>query len=205
MDSYLIVLYTLVPADYIAIVNIIINSLIGVWIAVSVQSTLTTNRAVKDYFIAEVQDIKTSYSDFSNDLLKDRLSSREIIERFKVITLRLSTLEKFLKKELHVTPHLLAKHNKLKKFITQTNEFNAQFSQVTITLSSPSKTKVLSLFKIFSTSVTGIIIEINRATYKKSIAGRFRIYMYKISKWVKVNWLILAVFMAYWIFIYCCK
>ncbi|MGN6601471.1 MAG: hypothetical protein ACTHK8_03415 [Ginsengibacter sp.] len=150
-------------SDWIAIVNIIITSLIGVWIGLIVQKNLTTNRAVKDYFISEVNGINSSYMTFLNRLYKDRLSAKYIQEWLKVMNIRIEVAENSMKSYLKVRPEVLENHISLKKFITSCNEFNSGYKNPNITFEVATKNYMLEMNRSLKNAFVKIVVDINKA------------------------------------------
>ena len=83
----------------IAILDIIVTILIGIWISFFLQNNFTTNRAVKEYFISENQDICQKYNKFVSDIFDNNIPAPKIQEWFKFMTLKIDIYEEFLKKE----------------------------------------------------------------------------------------------------------
>jgi hypothetical protein len=160
------ILICLTTSDWIAVLNILITSFIGVWIGVSVQKNLTTNRAVKEYFINENKDIKEKYNKFMNDLYSNRLSSEKIKEWFKIMTIKISTFEGFITNEYKLKPDIINIHNSLKYMITATEDFNTQYKKEYITFSNSTKNDILLFHTDISNSLTKLVIETNRANRK---------------------------------------
>jgi len=160
------ILKCLTISDWIAVLNILITSFIGVWIGVSVQKNLTTNRAVKEYFINENKDIKEKYNKFMNDLYSNRLPSEKIKEWFKIMTIKISTFEGFITNEYKLKPEIINIHNSLKYMITATEDFNTQYKKEHITFSNSTKNDILLFHTDISNSLTKLVIETNRANRK---------------------------------------
>lgn len=150
-------------AEGIAITDILITVSLGIWIGISVNRNFTNNRAIKEYFITESQSIRKDYLSFLNCLYKEKGSSRLIIEWFKIMTIKIDVFEKYLKDEFKVDPQILTIHNGLKKFITDSEELNAHYSQEVIKFSPLNKKRIIEESARFSNELTRIVIEINRA------------------------------------------
>jgi hypothetical protein len=160
------VVSTFRTADIIAISNILVTSSIGLWIGLSVRKNFTINRAVKEYFISECQEIRKMYSDFLNCLYKGTKSSKTSIEWFKLMSIKIGIFEEFLTYEFKVSPSVLHMHNNIKQFITDTDEFNEHYSDPNFTLSSDSKRKILEQHEAFSKELTKVVININKSNKK---------------------------------------
>ena len=150
-------------SDWISIASIVVTSTLGLWIGVSVRKNFTINRSVKDYFILECQEIKKLYGTFLNCLYQNKTSSKSAIEWFKIMTIKIDIFEKFLKEEFIVDPKILQTHNKLKQYITETDEFNEMYNKPTFELTSPIKRKIVEIHEGFSNELTKVVIQINKA------------------------------------------
>lgn len=56
--------FSLCKSDWISVCNLIVTSAIGIWLALIVQKNFTINRAIKDYYIQEIKDVRKLYVDF---------------------------------------------------------------------------------------------------------------------------------------------
>jgi len=83
------------------------------------------------------------------------------------MTIKIDIFEEFLKDEFKVDPQILQTHNKLKQFITETDEFNEKFNEPTFVLTSPIKRKIVEIHEGFSKELTKVVIQINKAPRKK--------------------------------------
>lgn len=162
----MIILTTFTTSDWIAVCDILITSIIGVWIGVSVQKNLTTNRAVKEYFINENREIKEKYNKFMNDLYSNRNSSEQIKEWFKIMTIKITTFEGFITNEYRLKPEISNIHNNLKYMITGSDDFNTQYKEDHITFSNSTKNEILIFHTDLSNCLTKLVIETNRANRK---------------------------------------
>lgn len=163
----LIELLCLRTSDIIAIIHIIVIILLAVVIGYLLQNSYNTNRAIKDYFIHENQDIKGKYNQFLDDLIARKLSAADIQEWFKCMTMRIDVYEEFLTKEFRVKPRLLKPHNKIKHLITGSDEINNLFKLNSIYLTTPTKTQLHKLQREFSISQTKLVVAINKAKINK--------------------------------------
>lgn len=162
----MITLFCLSTSDWISILNILITSIIGIWIGVSVQKNLTTNRAVKEYFINENRDIKEKYNEFMNDLYFNHSSSEQIKEWFKIMTIKINTFEGFITNEYRLNPEISSIHNNLKYMITDSDDFNTQYNEKYIAFSKSTKNEILSFHADLLNCLTKHVIETHRANRK---------------------------------------
>lgn len=150
-------------SDWISVVDIIVTSFIGIWIGVLVQKNITTNRAVKEYFISENRYICDKYRKFMNDLYSNKTSAKSIQEWFKIMTIKIHSYDTFLKNEYKIDSTILEIHNELKYYITASYDFNTQYTKKTIELSNEMKTKILSFHHDLTNCLTRLILDTNKA------------------------------------------
>lgn len=163
----MIVILCLRTSEIIAIIHIIVMILLAFGIGYVLQNSYNTNRAIKDYFIHENQDIKSQYNQFLDDLIAKKLSAMNIQEWFKCMTIRIDIYEEFLTKEFRVKPRLLKPHNKIKHLITGSDEINNLFKLDSIYLTTSTKTQLHKLQREFSISQTKLVVAINKAKINK--------------------------------------
>lgn len=171
----------LTPTDIISIINILVTALVGIYIAHIVQKNLVVNRAVKDYFIKECQEIKSNYSKFFTDLDAQHLRADYVIRWFKIMTDKVENFESTVCYEYNIQLNLLAYHNKIKVFLTGSPVFNEQFSKTTcIKLDSQTFYEITEHHKVLSKIFTESIVKINRANLKYHRKN----FLYKPKNWL---------------------
>lgn len=122
-------LSSLSAADNIDIISIVVNVFLGIAIVLIIEKRLSDDRGVKDYLIDEVCSIRDEYSKFVNLLFRGKAKHHHILEWFKYMSIRISHLEYFLKKELEIKDIAMPVLNRqLHKLITDSQEFNNSFS-----------------------------------------------------------------------------
>lgn len=151
-------------SDWIAISDIVITSIIGIWIVIAVQNNLTKSRYLKEYFICEVKDIKELYKQFINQLYRNRLSAIDIRDWFKIMSERTSNLDKFLHTKYNINDSLIvSKHAEIQQKITSMDEFNEHYKNPTVNFTNASRNDILRLYSELSCVLTQRIIDINGA------------------------------------------
>ncbi|WCF99841.1 hypothetical protein [Porphyromonas gingivalis] len=169
MDRQELMLCGLQISDWIAVVEIIVTSAIGIWVAITVQNNLTKSRYLKEYFINEVKDIRDLYKSFINRLYKSEISAIDIKDWFKVMSERTQNLDKFLGEEYCKFDSFLivSKHAEIQQTITSMDEFNENYKEPTISFANSSKKEILKLHSELSCVLTQRIIDINSAKKRK--------------------------------------
>jgi hypothetical protein len=164
MDKQELIIWGLQISDWIAILEIIVTSVIGVWIAIAVQNNLTKSRYLKEYFINEVKDVRDLYKVFVNQLYKSQISSPDIKDWLKIMSERTRTLDKFLHEKYQIDNSLIVqKHAEIQQTITNMDEFNEDYKKKTISFTNSSKNDILKLHSELTCTLTQRVIDINGA------------------------------------------
>lgn len=159
---------TFTNSDWISLINIFITSCIGVWIGVVVQKNLTTNRALKEYFVSEINGINLSYTSFMKLLYTNKLSSKGVQEWFKIMNIRIEIAEESIKSQLNIKPTILSNHVKLKQYVTNLEEFNNCYKKEKLMLLLTSRNEILEMNRGIKNSIVKIVVDINKADKKRS-------------------------------------
>lgn len=179
-----LIILCLSASDWIAIGNISVTAIIGLWIGIVVNGSFTANRAVKDYFIKECQEIKDKYGKLNNDLYAHKCSSEYIINWFKIMTIKIDNFESILCNELNIKPDISDYNNIIKKYITGTDEFNIQYTLPVVKFSPLTINEIIRHHKEFTIRLAKQVIKINRA--KKKFHWWYKVtknrWWYKLSK-----------------------
>lgn len=167
MDSEGLKLCGLQTSDLIAIIDIAVTTLIGIWIAIVVQNNLTKNRYLKEYFINEVKDIRDLYKGFVNLMYKNKISAVDIKDWFKVMSERTQNLNRFLHEKYTIDGALIIqKHAEVQQKITSMEEFNECYKEQVVLFSNSSKNEILKMHSELSCILTQRVIDINGAKKK---------------------------------------
>ena len=94
--------FSLCKSDWISVCNLIVTSAIGIWLALIVQKNFTINRAIKDYYIQEIKDVRKLYVDFLNNVYKGKISAKNIKEWFKIVSNRINCVERSLNDSFYI-------------------------------------------------------------------------------------------------------
>lgn len=155
-------------SDWIGVVDIIVTSLIGIWIAVIVQHNLTKNRFLKEHFINEIKDIRDLYKSFVNELYKNKISAIDIKDWLKIMSERVKNMELFLHDNYKIDNSLIiTKHAEVQQKITNMEEYNENYKEPTIRFSDSSKNDILKLHSELSCVLTQRVIDINSAKKRR--------------------------------------
>lgn len=119
----------MVLADFLAILDIIVTVLIGFVITHMVSVRDSRTRAIKDYYIQELADIKSEINDFYSKLFKGELGAQDIIGWYSAIRNRIDNFDNAVRKTFRIYEANIAQkvfYNY--KFITNSTDFNANYN-----------------------------------------------------------------------------
>lgn len=150
-------------SHYIDIASIIIQVFLAFFLAFIIQNNVNDRRSLKDYFVKEVSDAKKSYSGFLDEIRDGKLSSKEINTRFKQYSMSFNQLGYFLKSEMDIQTNQIQKQNReIHKIVTNSLEFNNQFSENEVNLEQREIKDMSDQFKSFTHACTDTIVQINK-------------------------------------------
>lgn len=130
----------MVLADFLAILDIIVTVLIGFVITHMVSVRDSRTRAIKDYYIQELADVKSEINDFYSRLYKGELGAQDIIGWYSAIRNRIDNFDKAVRKTFRIYEANIAQkvfYNY--KFITNSTDFNVNYNKDKIKFKSATK------------------------------------------------------------------
>lgn len=156
--------------DIISIVNIVVTATIGIWIASSVNKKLSSDRAIKDYFIQEAKENQKLYADFFNQVFKGSLSAKDIKDWLKIMSNRMKCLEGSLSgcfdiKKEDITLQDL--HSRIQSQITSLDDFNEQYKNNRVIFGDNSKRVILEYHITTINEFNNLVVRINMSTGKR--------------------------------------
>lgn len=161
MDPY--VYWKITVSDIIQIIGLIVT----IWIAIIVQKNLTKNRYLKEYFINELRSVREEYRLLFSEMYNSRLSSKDIKDRLKIISMRIRSIDTYIDRYFSTRPSKLKDiHSDFQQYITGEDEFNSQFKAKVISFSDRVKTQILGHQGVIVDGLTQRIVDVNNATKK---------------------------------------
>ncbi|MCS2520996.1 hypothetical protein [Bacteroides thetaiotaomicron] len=155
---------TFTTSDWIAIANLFVTSLIGIWLALIVQKNFTINRAIKDYYIQEIKDVRKLYVDFLNNVYKGNCSAKSIKEWLKIMSNRIECIEQSVNASFSIEGNSISKtHSEIQNFITGTDDFNNGYRATKLVFRETTKNEILVYHTKLLKCFTEVVVEINRA------------------------------------------
>jgi hypothetical protein len=159
----------LTTTETIAVINILVTSTVGIWIARSVQNNLSKTRYLKDYYIQEVKEIRELYKCFFDEMYNGKLSAIYIKDWFKIMSFRINNLNEFLQKTYKFSNSIIKdKHFEIQNSITRSEIYNEKYKDTKLVFDDASKSEMLKqnaeLTKVFMQRV----LDINNAKKSKN-------------------------------------
>jgi hypothetical protein len=167
MDTTSVVQCPLEAGDIISIADIVITSVIGIWIACLVQNNITKNRYMKEYYIGELKDIGECYKSFIKGLYDGTSAAKDIKDWLKMMSGRISTFNSFVHQSYQMNDSLLLdKHSDIQQFITGSDEFNELYNANSVVFQGSTKNDVLKKHVEVNNVIMQRVIDINNAKRK---------------------------------------
>ena len=142
-------------SNIIDIVSIAVNGFLAIFIVKNVQKSQDNERVIKDHFINEVKAIKDQYALFYNNVIYGRLTSKEMLEWFKLMNIKVLDVSNMLNAHYKIkndifNPFIV----NLPDLITNDNCFISQFNSLNFTIDMQLKRKIFDFhsrnLKIFN-------------------------------------------------------
>ena len=150
-------------SDWINVSGIAVNAILGIAIALIIKR-ISNKRAIKDYFMNEIKNIREDYRKFLIDLFGGKFTFNSTNNWFQVMNMRLINLEETLK-NIHKISNFGAKdlNHDLRDIITNHQDFNDAFNKSSVTISQLHKQEIVKKQAEISKSLMDTIIDINNS------------------------------------------
>lgn len=150
-------------SNWIAIVDILVTIIFGCIVVSYIGKRQTNSRATKDYFIGSITEFSRAYDDFLLNLMRGNVSPDGIKTWFKTHTMYIAVIQKTLNKQYKISfEKIQSANNTLKQYITDTDEFNEQYSADYIRFSNLTATRIVDSSAEIREELCEIIIAINK-------------------------------------------
>lgn len=130
-------------SDILAIMDIVVTVLIGFVITHMVSVRDSRTRAIKDYFIRELSDIKSEINAFYTNLYKGELDAKEIIGWYMANRNRIEIFDDSIRKTFRIYESRIgAKLFNNYSFITNSTDYNSNYSKGKIVFEGTTKRNI---------------------------------------------------------------
>jgi hypothetical protein len=152
--------------DVNSIINllaIIVNIVIGVFILNILNKRISDKRALKDFIIKELIDVRELYRKFLNDLTSGKKCSRDILDWFKIINIRTTSLAEIIEEKYNYQLETKDLLHQLRVLITGAEEFNESFNDSNFTPRTNLQNEIIYKHNLITKSFINAIVQINKA------------------------------------------
>ena len=154
---------SLEASDIIAIIGVIVNSILAIWIVKTLQNNLTNKRYLKDHLIQEVKDLRSEYKKFLNELYQGKLRPKQILPWFKLMNIKTQDVMEIVNQKYGLDKDILKNYQvELRNMVTEQEEFNDNFKEnKCFPLKESSLKELLQFQQNNNSKFNELIIEIN--------------------------------------------
>lgn len=180
-------------SDFLAVLEILITVLVGFVISHLVSVRDSRMRAIKDYYIEDLYDIKQKINEFYSSIFKGESDAQQIIGWYSAIRNRVYVYEKAITKAFGLHLPSLSKRLFINyRHITDAEEFNADYSKTKIVFSGNTKSKIGREEKYLYDLLDRIIYDINNSAgldllSRKWLELKHHYGYYSLSKKSKIS------------------
>ena len=154
-------------SEWIAIADIIVSIALGIFLIIVIQNNYEKSRCLRNFFISELKTLESEYRTFCNEICYGNISAKEITTRLKTFSQRISNIERSINSKFKIKSLKIGElHTKLQQEITYLDDFNSQFNNSHISLSTSSIKLVINNFELLSNSIITCVIEVNEVKIK---------------------------------------
>ncbi len=111
-------------SEIIAIVGVIVDAGIAIWIVKTIQKKLTDRRILKDLFINEIKEIREEYKSFLSNLYAGKIVPKDVAPWFKLMNIKINDILGLMSKKIKVDKEKLKPYQvTLREMITEDPDF----------------------------------------------------------------------------------
>lgn len=154
---------SLTTSEWISVITLLVNSILAIWIARTIQNSFTNKRILKDHFINEVKDIRNDYSIWLNDLSSNKINPKLVTPWFKLMSIRIKDLMLIISNKYDIDKNLLNPYqNDLRELITDNEDYIKQYQKNELLILTEASQKLIIKFQQENNLVFNkIIVAIN--------------------------------------------
>lgn len=150
--------------NYIDIIAIIVNVILTIWIVIVLQNRSNNKRILKDHYINEIKELKNDYKSFLTNLYNCKVSPKNIIPWFKLMNIKVTDIMEEINWIYKIDKDKLNPYqNELRDLLTDNEDFNNQFNNEKLYLSTISKNSLIKFQQDRNKLFNQIILKINNS------------------------------------------
>ena len=151
-------------SDWFTCLGIFVTIILSTIVAVS----QTKSRTQKDFFIKEIDLLKSDYLDFVHKIRLGELSAASIRDEFRNFSGRISMLSDFLSREYgSINNRVFICHGSFQSVVTGYDSIANQFNMPSVVLTHQEKTSMEKVLLPVHESFIELIVSINKASTRK--------------------------------------
>ena len=166
MDTFYTMILCISAEWASVIVDVIIGCAVAWVLAFEVPRKLNKERSLKDFYMQELQVIKTEFNDFSKNISIGSLSAGLIKETFKQLSIKLSDIQDSINHNLDCNINLTSQLLDMQKFVTDRAEINDQYENPNVDFEKDAVREIGWLQERFNKNMLSAIAAINKASAK---------------------------------------
>ncbi len=148
------------------VVDIVLGGILAYILAAVVPKKINNERALKDFYMHELEDLMNDYNEFCREISQGHLGAVAIKDKFKRFSMKLQSIEDSANKELNVNISVSSKVTAAQQYLTGSDDMNDQYDETRITFS-PKVIKELDRYLLqFNRSIYSDIAWINKASLR---------------------------------------
>lgn len=136
----------------------------SLWISYQINRKLANDRALKDWFIGDVNEIRMEYKTFLNKFISGQCSSKFIVTWFKVMQIRIDSVNEVLQNEYkELSFDKVAQfHAELKYYVTGLPDFDQHYNDPAVILRDISKQSIIEKYSSLHKNILYLVSNINK-------------------------------------------
>ena len=162
--------------DFLTIGNIIVNAIIGIWIAITVNNRFRRTSTFRNYYIEEIKEIRKLYGLFLSNIFSSKYSSKYIKNWLNVMNKRIDELEKSILNTMNVDKLGIKEiHFEFYTLITGNDDFNNGWKNEKLVVTENLATKIIekNTQLIHSINKAFMLVNVSKMKTTKKIKKNF--------------------------------
>lgn len=154
---------TISLSDLLAGLGVIL-AIFSLWISYRINRKLANDRALKDWFIGDINEIRMEYKTFLNKLVSAQCSSKFIVTWFKVMQIRIDCVNEVFQNEYkELSFDKIAQfHAELKYYVTGLSDFDLHYNDSVVILREISKQSIIEKYSSLNKNILYLVSNLNK-------------------------------------------
>lgn len=158
-------------SDIIQIIGVAVSATgvgVAIWLAVTIEKSVTAERILKDILIKQIDDISQKHTDFFNKLLDGNVEPKKILSWFQMFNIEAMSLMDKIRTMYPISEKYLYPYQyDFREIITNDKSFEEQFNKMKLEPSTSLKNQLYRFKKENHHLFLDLICEVNTAKRKR--------------------------------------